>query len=337
MKYAIYHSADLDGITCGALAKIAHPDIHLIGYDYGQPLDEIEAIPDGSEVYMMDISLPKQDMLSLGRIHNLTWIDHHKSAMKEIMETEADQMLNHRLHVNGKFGDPLYLRPAHDDKSIRCYCEVGRAACELAMEFFNLDGEVHDMAVKHLGMYDTWRKHEDWNTTLRFQFGMRALVGLDVDKIVKFLTFQTSESFFDVVNLGKHIIEYQREQARIIMQNSFECTLAVSGSDYNEEEFECIAVNAMGLNTDMLPPETDLTGKILLQFILRKDDLWHISMRSEGDLDVGAICTKLGGGGHKNAAGCILTLNEKMERFWEFGSTNDDKPGFLVIDHTIED
>lgn len=329
MKYAIYHSADLDGITCGALAKIAHPDIHLIGYDYGQTLDEIEAIPDGAEVYMMDISLRKEGMIALADRTKLTWIDHHKSAIYEITGRKLDAQLGHLVYIS------MYSGKNH--KSFWCYCEVGRSACELTLEFFDLDGEVHDMAVKHLGMYDTWRKHEDWNTTLRFQFGMRSLVGLNVDKMIKFLTFKTSESFFDVVNLGKHIISYQREQARIIMQNSFECTLAVSGSDYEEEEFECIAVNTMGLNTDMLPPEIDLTGKILLQFILRKDDLWHISMRSEGDLDVGAICTKLGGGGHKNAAGCILTLNEKMERFWEFGSTSDDKPGFLVIDHTIED
>ena len=337
MKYAIYHSADLDGITCGALAKIAHPDIHLIGYNYGQPLDEIEAIPDGAEVYMMDVSLKVDDMISLGERTNLTWIDHHFSAMDEMIKisNSAAYEVTFDSGVVCKLSSLSFWQPGR--KSILCYCEVGRAACELALEFFNLDGEVHDMAVKHLGMYDTWRKHENWNTTLRFQFGMRSLIGLDVDKMINFLTFQTSESFFDVVNLGKHIISYQYEQARIIMQNSFECTLAVSGSDYEEEEFECIAVNTMGLNTDMLPPEIDLTGKILLQFILRKDDLWHISMRSEGDLDVGAICTKLGGGGHKNAAGCILTLNEKMERFWEFGSTNDDKPGFLVIDHTIED
>lgn len=331
MKYAIYHSADLDGITCGALAKIAHPDINLIGYDYGQPLDEIEAIPDGSDVYMMDVSLKKEEMFALAARTKLTWIDHHKSAIHEITER--------KIEPNTLLGCLVYIDKysGKNHKSFWCCCEVGRAACELALEFFNLENFVLENAVVRIGMYDTWRKDEGWQLTTSFQFGLRSIIGLDVDKMIKFLKCQTRYSFTDIVNAGLHILSYQREQASIIMQNSFECTLAVSGSDYNEEEFECIAVNSMGLNTDMLPPEIDLTGKILLQFILRKDDLWHISMRSEGDLDVGAICTKLGGGGHKNAAGCILTLNEKMERFWEFGSTNENKPGFLVIDHTIED
>lgn len=326
MKYAIYHSADLDGITCGALAKIAHPDINLIGYDYGQPLDEILAIPDGSEVYMMDVSLKKQEMFELGRRVSLTWIDHHKSAMVEIMASESNQQLNYHAYLDGTL-----------QKSIRCYCEVGRAACELAMEFFELENFVVENAVTRIGMYDTWRKDEGWQLTTSLQFGLRSMIGLDVEKMIKFLEFQTRYSFSDVANTGAYILKYQREQAAIVMKNSFECFITIQTDKDGEEEFECIAVNTMGLNTDMLPLEIDITGKILLQFILRKDDLWHISMRSEGDLDVGAICTKLGGGGHKNAAGCILTLNEKMERYWEFRGTNKNRPAFLVIDHTIED
>ena len=334
MKYAIYHSADLDGITCGALAKIAHPDINLIGYDYGQPLDEIEAIPDGSEVYMMDVSLKKEEMYKLGRRVNFTWIDHHKSAIHEITERNLDKQLGNVVYTQKYNGV--------DHNSFWCYCEVGRAACELALEFFKLDDNLHNPTIINvIGKYDTFRKNEEWNEfILPFQLGLRSYIGLDVEKMVKFLNYELI-GYGDVLQAGKQIISYQRQQTSIIMQNAFECFITIQtpnpySTKDSEEEFECIAVNTMGLNTDLLPPEIDITGKILLQFILRKDDLWHISMRSEGDLDVGAICTKLGGGGHKNAAGCILTLNEKMERFWEFGGNNKDIPGFLVIDQIIE-
>jgi len=34
------------------------------------------------------------------------------------------------------------------------------------------------------------------------------------------------------------------------------------------------------------------------------DDDWRVSMRSKGDVDVNAIATQFGGGGHKNASGC---------------------------------
>lgn len=34
---------------------------------------------------------------------------------------------------------------------------------------------------------------------------------------------------------------------------------------------------------------------------------WRVSMRSKGDIDVNAIATQFGGGGHKNASGCRTT------------------------------
>ena len=36
-------------------------------------------------------------------------------------------------------------------------------------------------------------------------------------------------------------------------------------------------------------------------------DEYRVSMRSKGDVDIGAVARELGGGGHKNAAGCTVT------------------------------
>jgi len=36
-------------------------------------------------------------------------------------------------------------------------------------------------------------------------------------------------------------------------------------------------------------------------------DQYRVSMRSKGDIDVGAVAKEFGGGGHKNAAGCTVT------------------------------
>jgi bifunctional oligoribonuclease and PAP phosphatase NrnA len=52
-------------------------------------------------------------------------------------------------------------------------------------------------------------------------------------------------------------------------------------------------------------------------------ETYRVSMRSKGDIDIGAIAKEFGGGGHKNAAGCTVTgaidalqktFVEKMER-----------------------
>ena len=36
-------------------------------------------------------------------------------------------------------------------------------------------------------------------------------------------------------------------------------------------------------------------------------DEYRVSMRSKGDIDIGAVAKEFGGGGHKNAAGCTVT------------------------------
>jgi phosphoesterase RecJ-like protein len=41
-------------------------------------------------------------------------------------------------------------------------------------------------------------------------------------------------------------------------------------------------------------------------FKQEKDDEYRVSLRSKGDIDIGAVAEEFGGGGHKNAAGCTV-------------------------------
>jgi phosphoesterase RecJ-like protein len=53
-----------------------------------------------------------------------------------------------------------------------------------------------------------------------------------------------------------------------------------------------------------------LTVKEILAVIFFKQvegDEYRVSMRSKGDIDIGAIAKEFGGGGHKNAAGCTVS------------------------------
>ena len=35
-------------------------------------------------------------------------------------------------------------------------------------------------------------------------------------------------------------------------------------------------------------------------------DEYRVSLRSKGDIDIGAVAKEFGGGGHKNASGCTI-------------------------------
>ena len=53
-----------------------------------------------------------------------------------------------------------------------------------------------------------------------------------------------------------------------------------------------------------------LSAKEVLAVVFFKEngaDDWRVSLRSKGDIDIGAVAKEFGGGGHKNAAGCSVT------------------------------
>src|SRR5207237_2490535 len=53
-----------------------------------------------------------------------------------------------------------------------------------------------------------------------------------------------------------------------------------------------------------------LTVKEILAVVFFKQvegEEYRVSMRSKGEIDIGAVAKQFGGGGHKNAAGCTVT------------------------------
>lgn len=108
----LWHRADFDGVCSAAIAKKFVPDAELFGIDYGDEfpwdkvsprLGEMETTPGGAArpdperpgialvqdpglrwpiekraVYLLDFSLPPEDMKKLAACCDLVWIDHHK-------------------------------------------------------------------------------------------------------------------------------------------------------------------------------------------------------------------------------------------------------------------
>ena len=46
-------------------------------------------------------------------------------------------------------------------------------------------------------------------------------------------------------------------------------------------------------------------------FKQNEGDEYRVSMRSKGDIDIGAVAKEFGGGGHKNAAGCTVVGRDR--------------------------
>ncbi len=278
MIVCVYHSRDMDGFTSGAIVKYKYPDAIMIGYDYGEPLPW-ELIKKTDEVIMIDVSLPMPDMEQLvDSCSKVTWIDHHISAYKDY---KASSLYNSGKNIVVVFNNEI-------------------SACEGGWKYFFPDTQM-PYAVQLLGEYDTWRNKDlkHWaNIVLPFQFGMRVECN-SPKTFPKSLLSQSdaenTDAIKNIIKTGKTILQYQAQV------NEAQCKAAF---DFEFEGLRAICLNSRGFNSDVFKSVYDpMKHDIMICFAVGMKG-WTFSLYSTKDeVDCSVLAKKMGGGGHKKAAG----------------------------------
>lgn len=273
----IYHNKDLDGYCSGAIVKKKYPEAEMIGYDYGQPF-ELTTEQMGQPIIMVDVSLPMKTMEKVAQLSNwqLIWIDHHASAIKEYNEFVGE-----------------------GESFCKAFLKDGEAACEGVWQYL-FPGEEMPLAVRLLGEYDTWRNQDalKWdNEILPFQFGMRIICNSEENFPQEILsnTQSAKEFVWKMTDAGVMILKYQASQNERACKSAF------------EQEFEglrAICLNGGGFNSDVFKSVyNESKHDVMMPFVFSKDH-WTISLYTTKDnIDCSVIAKKMGGGGHRKAAG----------------------------------
>lgn len=275
----IHHNKDLDGFTSGAICRLKFPLAELIGWDYKDPIPDLQQFAD-KDVILIDISFPMEQMSDLAMIaKSVTWIDHHISAFKDYTNSRS------------------VLMPGLEKIK---YVYGTSAACELGWDYFFPDRPIPP-AVQLLGMYDTWREFGTsmWDQQiLPFQYYARLVCTspetfpgtwfFDIDDAQKYLS--------EAIDTGAYIVEYQKEQDRLACQRSaFEAT--VGGRP-------AICLNTRFFSSLTMKSVYDPSKHDLMVGFEYTGTKWSVSLRSDKpDVDVSVIAKSKGGGGHKAAAG----------------------------------
>jgi oligoribonuclease NrnB/cAMP/cGMP phosphodiesterase (DHH superfamily) len=286
----IYHSRDLDGLCSAAIVKLKYPEASLIGYDYKQPLP---IIADNEDIFMVDISFPIDDMIKLRkRSKSLTWIDHHRSSIKEWRE---------RYEKDTQTKPPAgKLVPCPTIQTITAMTGSNFAACELVWQFIYPEKRIPQV-VELLGRYDIHDKNKyDWeNIVLPFQYGIRAewhsisnlifLITKSLDKK------EESEIINGILITGSLILKYVRQEDEKEAKKSFEVEI---------DGYKAICINRGRFNSDLFRTVIKLEHQIMLDFQYNgKEKLWVFRIFSNSkSIDCSKIAEKYGGGGHKGSA-----------------------------------
>lgn len=267
-----YHSVDLDGWCSAAIVKHKYPYCELIPIDYGDifPWDTINK---NDVLYMVDFSLPIEDMQRLESMCDLVWIDHHKTALKAANKV------------------------AFNPKGLR---ELDMAGCELTWRYC-YPGCNMPKGVYLLGRYDIWALSDP--DVLPFQYGMRQLSNHPNDPASIFVwndIFQDDENFIkNVIDCGYVILKY------IEIDNEKRCKAMCY--EFEFEGYKCVAANVGMVNSQFFdfiydPQDYD----VMITYYNKGGKYWHVSLyTTKKEINVGEICKKYGGGGHSGAAGFI--------------------------------
>jgi len=284
-----YHSADLDGHCSGAIVRHRFPECEMIGINYGDSFPW-NIIQKEDTVYMVDFCLqPFGDMLRLAdSCKSLILIDHHKSTQQEINNLSVE----------------AFNRPG-----FTTFVDMDYAGCELTWKFLyelvyqGLPGESYPSMPKtvyYLGRYDIW-KHEDNPDILAFQYGMRVY---ETDPSNEYSKAVWNDIFDDyppalekIIREGYLILKYIRsDNVKYATQTAF---------DINFQGHKTICINRAQCNSQLFDSVYDPEKHdIMMPFYRNKNGTWTVSLYTTHDhIDCSEIAKKMGGGGHKKAAG----------------------------------
>lgn len=299
----IIHHNDLDGVASAAVAAKwcrghRYGDIDYIMYTYGQEIPDICGMDKSYKtIFVVDLSFGPDTKEVLNKWQSekgshVVWIDHHYTAFdkEEYFEMFAG-------------GNPFI----GNKDMILGVREVGTAACVLTWRYLFGADDIPEIILA-LGQYDVWDKDGrlDWEDVMRIQYAARARYGLSVDKVINDLSQEISDRYSvmeGLISEGKAILAGIKERNKNeCSQYAFEANLfGYKGICMNTLEFNSTTFDSVKENYDIMMPFA-FTGYC-----------FKCSLYTEKDINVGELAKKMGGGGHKKAAGFQMSINEMTE------------------------
>lgn len=264
-KMICFYHRDLDGKCSAAIVLRAEPECTVVPVDYRNSVP-IERVEKDEEVIIVDFSLEHEDAWErlLRRTEDVTWIDHHESAMNKATALKLDDLPGVR--------------------------KIGESGCLLAWKWFN-SGKPVPKAVELINQWDLWT-HGDDPDVLNFIYGLKIEDTHPPSRLWDSL-FGSAQSIGPIQQNGKIIERYQRKLNRGYLK-----TFAF---DVQFHGYHCVACN-IGLAGSKLFDSMKTRGYDIFITFVYDGRQYSVNLFSD-TVPVNTIAEQYGGGGHTGAAG----------------------------------
>lgn len=286
-----FYHADADGKCAGFwvhLSVVLHDDMpdrmpnnEFIEINYGKPFP-FDQIRPQEQVYIVDYSIEPDEMIRLLAITNdVTWIDHHKTAIE-------------------KYADfPHEIRGVRFDGVAGCmltYCYIHHMTTRGDGDIKPFDMSMTEDApffTKLIADWDVW-KFAYGDSTRYFHTAFEAYdFNPGSDAWNMFLTGWEKEQIEDggLIEQGKIMARFRDGWSETYCKSR--------GFETEIEGRKAFAMNLGNCNSEYFK---SVTGYDILMPFCFDGDKWTVSLYST-TIDVSEIAKKYGGGGHKGASG----------------------------------
>lgn len=287
-----FHHNDADGY-CSAywVKEFVHKKIEFIEMDYNKefPLDSIKK---DEQIFIVDFSIKPDIMRKLLKItKDVTWIDHHISAIKDYENFEKI--------IDGEYYDISGIR------------ESGIAACSLTYMYFYNNWEDHicnigsDMQLMEEKIVPEFTRLIADRDVWKFKYGDKTreycagLMAYDLNP--------ESEDWERV----KDIMIIQQEGQRILKYLKVTDTKNVQSNGFEIQFWghKCIVLNSATRGSEQF----DSVSKdydMMMIFAIKGDEVITSIYTEKKGIDCSVLAKKYGGGGHKGASGFVMSYRE---------------------------
>lgn len=290
----VYHGHCDDGFTAAWVARKAMPDAEFRPFTYEMsPLSAEELA--GREVYMLDFCPNTVEQLRqwvLNSRGRLALLDHHKTAKALVEEIELELGTNADVYASLLDCPPDLI------------FDMEKSGAMLAWEFF-FPGVDAPYLVGYVQDRDLWK----WQMAYSKEFSayLRSFERTwDIWDMIDeaFGGSKATERMFDQ---GAAIVRSNARLVEEMMNRAVPCKILGYDTLIADAPFEFASEVAGGLalRLEAMGATSPFGMSVAFRSAPGKPggSLAQFSLRSRGDFDVSAIAKKMGGGGHKNAAG----------------------------------
>jgi len=267
----IYHANCFDGMCAAWVVSKIHPDAEFIPAQYGDKKLESNLLQDcyenaniNDKYIIVDFSLPRELMeLMNSKALSMLVLDHHKTAQ------------------------------ANCEGLSFCRFDMNESGASLTWKHLFPTKPVPNL-VKYIADRDLWKFELPDSETINAYIQSFPMNILTYEVLYKNLAY--NDGLAEAIQGGESINRYKKSMVDAMCNNS---VIRNCGG------YQVPTVNATLLFSEI---GNELCKKnpsypFAASFFIRSDNKRQWSLRSIGEFDVSEVAKKMGGGGHKNAAG----------------------------------